>query len=270
MKLGLCLEMVFTQLPFETRLQKAAQLGFKYVEMWFVDGTYKGDPEKLAALAERNGVTLTNTVIGAPDGAIGGGLTDPRNRPQWLERTRLTLDFNQAAGIPATIVCTGNVVPGMSDAQMETSVLDGLKATLELAEAAGVTLLLEPLNTTCDHKGYWLTGSDRGADLCRRLGSERMRLLYDCYHMQIMEGDLAQHIERHLDVIGHFHAAGVPGRHELFNGEIHYPFLTRHIQNLGYTGVFALEYAPSLLDEHSLTQTQAYLADEHTAPEPKT
>ena len=226
--------------------------------MWFVDGSFQGTGEELAALAKKHGVAITNTVIGAPDGSIGGGLTDPANRKQWLERARMTLAFNQAAGIPATIVCTGNVVPGRSDRQMEKSVLAGLEATLKLAEEAGVTLLLEPLNTTYDHAGYWLTGSDRGAALCRQFDSPRLKLLFDCYHMQIMEGDLLKHIERNLDVIGHFHSAGVPGRHELFLGEVNYPFVVRQIERLGYKGIFGLEYMPSMGDAASVRKTREH------------
>jgi hydroxypyruvate isomerase len=259
MRLGLCLEMVFTHDPFEERLGKAARLGFQYAEMWFTDVTYKGAPASLAKLAKQNGVTLTNTVIGSPDGSIGGGLTDPTKREQWLARTRVTLDFNTRAQIPATIVCTGNLAPGLSDAQMERSVLDGLKATAELAEQSGITLLLEPLNTPYDHPGYWLTSSDRGAALCRQVGSPRLCLLYDCYHMQIMEGDLVNHIQRNLDVIGHIHSAGVPGRHELYNGETDYRFLISQVDQLGYQGVFGLEYAPSIDDELSLKKTLEYL-----------
>ncbi len=259
MELGLCIEMALGKLPFEDRLKKAAALGFTNVEMWFVDMSYKGTPDALAKLAEQNGLTITNTVIGAPDGSIGGGLTNPAHRAQWLERAKATIEYTRAARIPATIVCTGDLVEGMTDEQMMESVVEGLKPTVEMAERAGVTLLLEPLNTTCDHPGYWLTSSDRGAEICRTLGSDRMRLLFDVYHMQIMEGDLVTHIERNLDVIGHFHSAGVPGRHELYNGEINYPFVLAEIEKLGYTGVFGLEYEPSVDDETSLKKTLEHL-----------
>jgi hydroxypyruvate isomerase len=77
--------------------------------------------------------------------------------------------------------------------------------------------------------------------------------------MRVMEGDLVKHIERNIDVIGHFHAAGVPGRHEVFNGETNYPFVLRQLERLGYTGAFGLEYSPSLDDETSLRQSLAYL-----------
>ncbi len=267
MKFGLCLEMVFGNDPLETRLRKAAQLGFENVEMWFVDGTYQGTPEALAKLASENGVRVTNTVIGSPDGSIGGGLTDPARRCEWLERARLTLEFNQRAGIPATIVCTANTVPGRSEKEMLQSVLDGLLPTVELAEKAGVTLLLEALNNKRDHPGYWLKSSDLGAEICRRIGSGKLRLLFDCYHMQIMEGDLCDHISRNIDVIGHFHSAGVPGRHEIFRGEVDYPFLLRHIQLAGYQDIFAFEYSPSEEDSRSISKTLAHAQSALEVPE---
>jgi hydroxypyruvate isomerase len=259
MELGLCIEMALSKLPFEQRLKQAAAVGFKNVEMWFVDMSYKGSPEDLKALAKKYGVKITNTVIGSPDGSIGGGLTNPKNRKQWLERARYTLDFTKRAGIGATIVCTGNEVRGMTDAAMMKSVLDGLKPTLKLAEEYGITLLLEPLNTRYDHPGYWLHSSDRGAEICRKLKSPRMKLLFDCYHMQIMEGDLLKHIERNFDVIGHFHSAGVPGRNEVFKGETDYPFVLAGIEKLGYRGVFGLEYQPTIDDVKSLKETRKYL-----------
>jgi hydroxypyruvate isomerase len=251
--------MVFVNDPLETRIEKAAKIGFKCAEMWFVDMTYRRSPENLAEVARKNGVRITNTVIGAPDGSVGGGLTDPSCRERWLERARLTFAFNRAAGIPATIVCTGNTVEGATPEQMQQSVVDGLKATANLAEEAGINLLLEPLNTTYDHPGYFLTSSDAGADICRQVGSENLKLLFDCYHMQIMEGDLLQHIQRNLDTIGHFHSAGVPGRNELYKGETAYPFVVEAIEKMGYQGVFGLEYAPSIDDERSLRNTLEYL-----------
>jgi len=260
MELGLCIEMALTKLPFEQRFKVAGELGFKNVEMWFVkDFSYDGTPEKLSKLAKDAGVKITNTVIGSPDGAIGGGLTNPANRDQWLERAKMTIDFNVAANIPATIICTANDVEAMTDQQMMNSVMEGLRPTVDLAEKADITLLVEPLNTTYDHPGYWLSSSDRGADICRRLNSQRMKLLFDCYHMQIMEGDLVKHIERNIDVIGHFHSAGVPGRHELYHGEIDYPFVLEQIEKLGYQGVFGLEYEPSIDDKESLSKTLQHL-----------
>lgn len=259
MKYGLCIEMALNKLPFEERMHKAAEVGFEYVEMWFVDGSFKGAPQELAAMARRAGVQITNTVVGSPNGKVGGGLTDPANRAQWLDRARMSIQYTRDAGIPNTIVCTGNVVPGMTEAAMMQSVVDGLQETVKIAEAAGVTLILEPLNTVRDHKDYWCDNSDKGAEVCRKVGSPRMKMLYDCYHMQIMEGDLTGHIRRNLDVIGHFHSAGHPGRHELWLGETNYAFMVRQIEEMGYSGVFGLEYAPSIDHVESLKKTLEYL-----------
>jgi len=260
MKLGLCLEMALTSLPFEGRVKTAARLGFKNVEIWWVDSVFKGTPDQLAKLAQANGVTITNTVINAPDGSVGSGLTDPRkSKDAWLERARMTINYTKEAQISNTIFLTGNRVPDLTDRQMLESVIEWTKPVVDMAEKAGVTLLLEPLNDKYDHPGHWLTSSDLGAEICRRIGSKRLRILFDCYHMQIMEGDLVNHIKRNIDVIGHFHSAGVPGRHEVFTGETNYPFVLSQIEQLGYQGVFGLEFAPSMNDEVSLTQTLAHL-----------
>ena len=268
MKYGVCLEMVFTDRPFLDRIQLVADAGDRFAEMWFGDFTpakSDGDAKtskqavNIRTAAEKAGVTMTNAVIGSPDGGVGGGLTDAARRPEWLQRTDATLKYCQEANIGAAIVCTGNLVKGLSRAQMRQNVLDGLKATAERAEKAGITLLLEVLNDKIDHTGYFLTSSDEGAALCREVGSPRLKLLFDCYHIQIMEGDLTGHLRKNLDVIGHIHSAGHPGRHELWLGETNYPFLVRQLEAMGYQGVFALEYAPTLEPSESLRRTLAYL-----------
>jgi hydroxypyruvate isomerase len=253
--------MALTGLPFEDRVKTAARLGFKNVEIWWVDSVFKGTPDQLAKLADANGVSITNTVINAPDGSVGSGLTDPRkSKDAWLARARMTINYTKEAQIPNTIFLTGNRVPGLTDQQMLESVIEWTKPVVDMAEKAGVTLLLEPLNDKYDHPDHWLTSSDLGAEICRKIGSKRLRILFDCYHMQTMEGDLVNHIKRNIDVIGHFHSAGVPGRHEVFMGETNYPFVLGQIEQLGYQGVFGLEYAPAMNDELSLTETLAYLA----------
>lgn len=268
MKYGVCLEMVFTDRPFLDRIRLAAEAGFSFAEMWFTDltaaasGMDANDPKqavKVRAAAAKAGVTMTNAVIGSPDGGIGGGLTDATRRPEWLRRTDATLTFCREANIGAAIVCTGNLMKGLSCTQMRANVLEGLKATVERAEKAGIMLLLEVLNDKIDHAGYFLTSSDEGAALCREVNSSRLKLLFDCYHMQIMEGDLTGHIRKNLDMIGHIHAAGHPGRHELWLGETNYLFLVRQLEAMGYQGIFALEYAPTLPSSESLRKTLEYL-----------
>jgi len=253
MKIGLCLEMALLQLPFEARVKKAAELGFECVEMWWINSSFQGSPEALAKLADEAGVKITDTVINAPDGSLGGNLTDPRqDMEEFWQMAQRTINYTREAQIPATIVLTGNRVKGLDDRTMEESVVERLKPVVEMGEKAGVTVLLEPLNDLYDHPDHWLTSSDKGAEIC-------LRMLFDTYHMRVMEGDMVKHIERNIDVIGHFHAAGVPGRHEVYNGETDYPFVLKQIERLGYQGAFGLEYSPSIDDETSLGNSLAYL-----------
>lgn len=269
MKLGVCLEMFFTDRPFLDRIAAAGDAGYQFAEMWFTDMTFYGDagmksddPKDLAkvrAAAAKAGVVLTNAVIGAPDGGMGGGLTNPANRKTWLARTDMTLRFCKEAGVGAAIVCAGNRVPGLTDKRMRKSVVDGLKATVKKAEKYGINLWLETLNDKIDHPNYFLTSSDEGAAICREIGSPRLKLLFDCYHMQIMEGDLCGHLRKNLDVIGHVHSAGHPGRHELWLGETNYPFVVKQLETMGYDGVFALEYMPTLDPTESLLRTRREL-----------
>ena len=268
MKYGVCLELFFNDRPFLERIPAAASAGFRYVEGWFTDMTdWKGvmksddakDPVQLRRTVEKAGVVFTNMLIGSPDGKVGGGLTNPANRRQWLERAEAHLKFCHEAGIGSTIVLTGNHVPGFTAKQMRQSIIDGLKATVKLAENYGIDLLLEPLNDQLDHLNYFLTSSDEGAAICREIGSPRLKMLFDCYHMQITEGDLYGHIRKNLDVIGHIHSAGHPGRHELWLGETNYQFLVKEIEKMGYDRVFGLEYLPTLESSQSLVQTLQYL-----------
>jgi hydroxypyruvate isomerase len=144
-----------------------------------------------------------------------------------------------------------------------------LEETLGRAAAVAAkrdfTLLLECLNTRTDHFNYYLDSSSEGAAIVRAIGSPHLRLLYDVYHMQIMEGSILASIEENLDVIGHFHSAGVPGRHELWEGELNYPEIVRRIAAGGYTGAFGLEYAPAMADHTaSLRRTRKYLTGKGT------
>jgi len=260
MKIGLCLEMALLKLPFEARVKKAAELGFKFVEMWWVDSSFKGTPDQLSKLAEQAGVKFTDTVINAPDGSLGGNLTDPcQNMDALFARAKMTLEFTREAQIPYTIVLPGNRTPGVDEKTQEELVVERLKRVVDLAEKAGVTVLIEPLNDLYDHPDHWLISSDKGAEIIRRIGSPRLRMLFDTYHMRVMEGDMVKHIERNIDVIAHFHAAGVPGRHEVFAGETDYPFVLKQIERLGFQGVLGLEFSPSMDDETALRKSLAYL-----------
>jgi hydroxypyruvate isomerase len=132
----------------------------------------------------------------------------------------------------------------LTDEQMCDSMFGGLSEAAALAEAANVTLLLEPLNTKVDHPGYTLSRSAQAFDVVRRVASPHLKVLYDVYHLQIMEGNLIATLEAHLDDIGHIHVADVPGRHEPGTGEINYHNIARMLQANNYRGFVGLECVP--------------------------
>jgi len=143
-------------------------------------------------------------------------------------------------------------VPGVSKEAQLSNMLGILEEASQIAAKEDMVLLLEPLNSLVDHPGYFLASSRTGFDIVKKVDSPNLKLLYDIYHMQIMEGNILDTIRENIDLIGHFHAAGVPGRHELDKGELNYPFIVRKIDELGYRGYFGLEYFPALDPETSL------------------
>ena len=144
---------------------------------------------------------------------------------------------------------------GISDEQGMDNCYTILKEAAKIAEDYGVNICMELLNSKVNHPGYMCDKSAWGFELCRRINSPRFKMLYDIYHMQIMEGDLIATIRKNIDFIGHFHTAGVPGRHELDeNQEIYYPAVMRAIAESGYDGYVAHEYTPMQDPMKSLVQ----------------
>ena len=134
----------------------------------------------------------------------------------------------------------------MSDEQGLENCAVGLKRLLPLAEKRGVTLCMELLNSKVNHPDYMCDHTAWGAALCKRIGSERFKLLYDIYHMQVMEGDVIHTIRENYSCIAHFHTAGVPGRHEFDETqELNYTPICKAIADLGYQGFLSHEYTPN-------------------------
>jgi hydroxypyruvate isomerase len=268
MKYDVCLEMVFTDLPYEKRIAKIAACGFDCVEFWFHDGTFNGvdcaggakDAKTLKKACAAAGVTINNMVVNAPEGTLGGSLVRAEDRAKYLARLEEVIAFAKACGCRKAITCAGNLQPGLSRNQMRRNLEETLGRAAAVAAKHNFVLFLECLNTRTDHFNYFLDSSAEGAAIVRAIASPNLRLLYDVYHMQIMEGSVIANIEENIDVIGHFHSAGVPGRHELMDGELNYQNIVRRIEAAGYTGAFGLEYSPALTDHAgSLRATRRYL-----------
>ncbi len=145
----------------------------------------------------------------------------------------------------ANLVCFSGNRNGLDDATGAAATVAGLKRVAPAAEAAGVTLVLELLNSKVDHPDYQADRTDWGVEVCQVVGSPRVKLLYDIYHMQIMEGDIIRTIQAAHPWIGHYHTAGNPGRNDLDDEqELYYPAILRAIRATGYTGYVGHEFIP--------------------------
>jgi hydroxypyruvate isomerase len=267
--LDVCIEPLFTDLPAEERIARVAKHGYKSVEFWLHDAGFDGkgftdtprDPAAIRQACEAAGVTLNNIVVNPPDdGSIGGAPVIAATHAKYLERVEAAIAFAQAAGCGKAITCAGDEQPGMSREAMRDTVTGALADAAKIAEKRGFTLLLEPLNTRVDHKGYCMSSSQEAAEMVRTINNPHLRLLFDVYHMQIMEGDVVSHILASRDVIGHYHSAAVPGRGEHDRGELNYPFILEAIDGTGYKGAFGLEYFPTVADhDTSLRRVRDYL-----------
>lgn len=251
-KICVCVEPVLTELSLPERARRAHELGFGAIEFWFHDQHGDQAIAELASLVERTGLVVNDIVVNAPDGRIGGALVAPADREQYLARLADTIQVAKRLNCTKMITCSGNARAGICVQDQKKSIVETLKRAGEVVERAGMTLVLEPLNTTVDHAGYFLDSSHAAAEVLREVGHPNVKMLFDFYHMQIMHGNLLDTVDTYLDMIGHFHAAGVPGRHELDIGELNYPYILRHLDARGYAGYVGLEYWPSRDHEDSL------------------
>jgi hydroxypyruvate isomerase len=161
--------------------------------------------------------------------------------PSMLERIHACAD----AGLPNVICFSGNRA-GMSEEEGLDNCVVGLKQIVGEAEKSGVTICMELLNSKVDHRDYMCDRTAWGVELVKRVGSERFKLLYDIYHMQIMEGDVINTIRREAAYIGHYHTGGVPGRHEIDDTqELNYPAVMRAIATTGFKGFVGQEFIPA-------------------------
>jgi hydroxypyruvate isomerase len=202
-------------------------------------------------ILQKHGLVAT-LVAGA--GSIKKGLNDKSMHATLLSDFKTNIKAAAEYKWPNVITMAGDRA-GISDEEGMDNCQAILKEAVKMAEDSGVTLCMELLNSKVDHAGYMADRSAWGFELCRRVNSPRFKLLYDIYHMQIMEGDLIATIRKNIQHIGHFHTAGVPGRHELDeNQEIYYPAVMRAIAESDYQGYVAHEYNPVRDPVESLVQ----------------
>ncbi|MFM6994931.1 MAG: TIM barrel protein [Sediminibacterium sp.] len=189
------------------------------------------------------------------------GWNNPANHP-WLIKDYLeAIPLVAEAGYKNSICFAGNR-NGMDDATGLQNWVDGLKQIMPLAEAKGVTIQIELFNSKVDHKDYMGDKSAWGIELCKKLGSPNFKILFDIYHMQIDEGDIIRSIQDNHFYFGHYHTAGVPGRHELDDRqELNYPAIMRAIKATGYNGFVAHEFIATNPDKISSLQQAVTVCD---------
>jgi len=223
----------FGRMPFPEMCKQAARLGLKGIDLV--------GPADWPVMKE-NGLipTMVPSVSGIRD-----GINRVENHARMLEGMRKSIAEAAAAGAPNVIVLSGERkgLPDDQGAEHCVAFFNQIKAA---AEDKGVTLCLELLNSKVNHPDYQCDHTKWGVDVCKRVNSPRVKLLYDIYHMQIMEGDVIRTIRENIQWIGHFHTAGNPGRHELDDRqELNYKGICQAIVDTGFTGYLSHEYGPT-------------------------
>ncbi len=176
--------------------------------------------------------------------SLTDGLADKKFHEGCLAKLRETIDATAAAGFPNVISFSGNRRGIPDDVGVENAV-EALKKIAGYAEQKKITIVLEYLNSKVNHKDYMFDNMAWAVEVCKRVGSDRVKILYDIYHAQIMEGDIIRTIRENADYIGHYHTGGNPGRNEIDETqELYYPAILRAIAETGFTGYVAHEFVP--------------------------
>jgi hydroxypyruvate isomerase len=234
----------YGKIPLEQLATAATKIGYKSIELLMPDDVLKIKPMGLtcAVLTVGGSVNISNC------------LNRVENHDKIEKELRAGIDFAAAEGVPNVICFSGNR-KGMDDAEGLKNCAKGLKRVVGYAEEKKVMVIMELLNSKVDHKDYMCDRTPWGIELCKAVGSPRFKLLYDIYHMQIMEGDVIRTIRQYKDYIAHYHTGGVPGRNEIDDTqELNYTTVCKAIVETGFTGYLAQEFIPKRDPITSLAQ----------------
>ena len=213
--------------------EAAKQIGYDAMEM--------AKPEELPIIKDAG---LDISLIMGHE-SLADGLNKPENHPRIEAELAENIELAAEWDVPVLCCLSGNRYEGVSDLRGAEITAEILAKMAPAAEKAGVTLCMELLNSKVDHAGYMCDRTEWGVHVCKMVNSPAVRLIYDIYHMQIMEGDLIRTIRDNIEWIGHFHTAGTPGRNDMDEEqEIYYPAIARAIAELEYDGYVAHEFVP--------------------------
>jgi hydroxypyruvate isomerase len=232
---SVCIDAVFEGKPFDEACAAVKQAGIPAIEFW---GWWDKDLDALQSAQKANSLAISACCTKFIS------LVDPATRTDYLDGLRASIDAAQQLGTRTLISQVGDFRPGVSREEQRQCLVDGLREATPLLEAADITMVIEPLNELVDHAGYYLVRSDEAFEIIDEVGSSNVKVVFDIYHQQISEGHLIHNLVANIDKIGHFHAAGNPGRHELQRGEINYPQIFDTIGLTSFEGYVGLEYWP--------------------------
>ena len=251
------LSMMFNEVPFLERFGAAAKAGFKGVEFLF---PYDFTPAQVREQLDRHHLEMVLFNMPPGDFAAGdrGTACDPARFGEFQDGVGKALDYAKVLGVKQLHVMAGLKPRGLNDETMREAYLASLRFACAETAKHGIKVLIEAINTR-DIPGFYLNTSAQALDVMHYVGAANLGFQYDIYHMQIMEGDLAPTIEKHLSKIAHMQLADTPGRHEPGTGEINYDFLFRHIDRIGYQGWIGCEYRPAGKTEDGLGWMKPWL-----------
>jgi len=244
------LTMLFNEVPFLDRFERAARAGFEAVEFLF---PYAHDPGEIRERLDRNGLALVlhNLPAGNWDGGERGIACHPDRVAEFREGVSRAIDYAQALGVGQLNCLAGKAPAGVDDEVLRRTFVENLAHAAGALKRAGLRLLVEPINTF-DIPGFYLNRTAQAVSILDEVGADNIHLQYDIYHAQRMEGELAATLQKHLSRIAHVQLADNPGRNEPGTGEIDYRFLFSHLDRIGYAGWVGCEYKPATTTEAGL------------------
>jgi hydroxypyruvate isomerase len=252
------LSMLFTEVPFLDRFERAAAAGFEAVEFLF---PYAWPAAQIRERLQRHRLRLVlhNLPAGDWDGGERGIACLPDRVDEFRTGVATALDYARELGVGQLNCLAGKAPAGADPARLHATLVDNLRHAAAELDKAGLKLLLEPINTH-DIPGFLVHRTEQGLRILDEVGASNAYLQYDIYHAQRMEGELAATLQAQLARIAHVQIADNPGRHEPGSGEIHYPFLFEHLDRIGYQGWIGCEYKPAAGTEAGLGWMQTLVA----------
>lgn len=253
------IEFVFGEIPAVEGMDRVSSLGFDGVEILQWE---EQDLDGIVRKRDETGLDIVSiTAYGSGNVMLdeGPSLVNPEHAEVVVDDLERSIDVAERIDCPNLILTVGPDLETVPRSEQRRNAVDVLRAVAADAEAAGVTLLVEPLNTAVDWPGYFLASSREGYEIVDAVDSPNVRLLFDVYHQQITEGNIINNMERYMDGIGHVHVADVPGRRKLGTGELHFENILQWVADSDYEGYVGVEFTSRERPEDELRESKRFL-----------